>query len=469
MAADDPLQAPDSNRDIAQDHSHSKIQSSAPANTPAHPRLLCSRFFGPFFLSQFLGAFNDNLFKNTLILLFVFETANLAVGQIDQLTNLAAGLFILPYLLFSALAGQLADRFEKSRLITLLKLAELVLMLLAGYALIQQQISLLLGLLFLMATQSALFSPIKFSIIPQHLPQVLWMPANGLVEAGTFCAILSGTLVAGVLYPLRYGTEILVALLCTQALMGLLSSLFIPKTPKNSSHRIDFNLWRQSLSLLSGVWSNPQLKLLMLLISWFWFLGAAYLTQVPHYAEANLGGGSYSVSWLLFFFTLGIGAGSVLCNQLKRDKMGRDMILIGLTGLLLAGLDLCWATPAGPLPDDIGLQALLSLSGLRVTVDFILIGLFGGLYIVPLFTLFQAHTDEANRAQCFAANNILNALLMIASALAGGLLLGLANWSIPQFFALLALLNLVPILMILGLKPNWIRVSKQRFIGTRKS
>lgn len=448
---------------------HKNSQPSPPdaPQLAARQRLILSRRFGPFFLSQFLGAFNDNLFKNTLILIFVFEAASLNSGRIDQLTNLAAGLFILPYLLFSALAGQLADRFEKSRLITLLKALELMLMLLASYALLQQQVGLLLALLFLMATQSALFSPIKFSIIPQHLPQPQWMPANGLIEAATFAAILSGTLVAGILYPLQYGTEILVAMLCLQAFAGWFSSLFIPKTPVNYSHRIDLHLWRQSRNLLAGVWHDKQLQLLMLLISWFWFLGAAYLTQVPHYAEANLGGGSYSVSWLLFFFTLGIGTGSVLCHRFKHDPMGRDLILIGLVGLLLAGVDLYWATPAAPLPAGAGLSALLSLSGLRVTLDFVFIGLFGGLYIVPLFTLFQAHTNDDNRAQCFAANNILNALLMIASALSGGVLLGVANWSIPAFFMLLALLNLIPMIAIIKYKPGWISASGQRLRATR--
>ncbi|MFT6915801.1 MAG: MFS family permease [Motiliproteus sp.] len=446
-------------------HSHLHSEPSAPAatHTPAPRRLILSRRFGPFFLSQFLGAFNDNLFKNTLILIFVFEAAGQAAGKIDQLTNLAAGLFILPYLLFSALAGQLADRFEKSRLITLLKALEVLLMSLAGYALLQHQVSLLLALLFMMATQSALFSPIKHSIIPQHLPSAQWMPANGLIEAGTFAAILSGTLVAGVLYPLQYGTEILVALLGFQALCGWFSSLFIPKTPVNPSHRIDLHLWRQSRNLLASVWHDNQLRLLMLLISWFWFIGAAYLTQIPHYAEANLGGGSYSVSWLLFFFTLGIGAGSALCHKAKHDPLGRDLILIGLAGLLLAGLDLYWATPATPLPAGAGLSALPSLSSLRVTLDFVLIGLFGGLYIVPLYTLFQAHTNDDNRAQCFAANNILNALLMIASALAGGILLGVAGWSIPAFFVLLALLNLIPIIAVLKYKSSWITASRQRF------
>ncbi|MEH6471087.1 MAG: MFS transporter [Halopseudomonas sp.] len=425
-------------------------------------RLLLSRRFGPFFVTQFLGAFNDNLFKNTLILIFVFEAASSTSGRIDQLTNLAAGLFILPYLLFSALAGQLADRFEKSHLISLLKLFELILMLLAGYALVQQHISALLLLLFMMATQSALFSPIKFSIIPQHLPSNSWMQANGLVETGTFCAILSGTLVAGVLYPLQYGTEILVTMLCLQAVLGWISSLFIPKTPANSDLHIDLNLWRQSVTLLSNVWRNRQLKLLMLLISWFWFIGAAYLTQVPHYAEANLGGGNYTVSWLLFFFTLGIGIGSLLCNRLKRDPMGRDMIFIGLVGLLIAGVDLYWATPATAFPTDTGLSLFISTSGLRVTLDILLIGLFGGLYIVPLFTLFQSHSNDNNRAQNFAANNILNALMMILSALCGGVLLGVANWSIPDFFLLLALLNVIPMIGIIRHKPNWIRATKHR-------
>jgi len=201
---------------------------------------------------------------------------------------------------------------------------------------------------------------------------------------------------------------------------------------------------------------------LMLLISWFWFLGAAYLTQVPHYAEANLGGGSYAVSWLLFFFTLGIGSGSLLCHRFKLDAMGCDLILLGLIGLVLAGIDLYWATPATPLSQDAGWNMLLSFSSLRVTLDFVLIGLFGGLYVVPLFTLFQAHSNDDNRAQCFAANNILNAILMIASAVSGGVLLGMADWSIPQFFLLLAGLNLIPIIAIIRQKPEWLKASLLR-------
>ena len=426
--------------------------------------LLRSRRFGPFFTTQFLGAFNDNLFKNTLMLMVVYQAAASDGGNVNQLTNLAAGLFILPYLLFSAVAGQLADRYEKSALIRGLKLVELALMILTAQALLTGNLTLLMALLFLMATQSALFSPIKFALIPQHLERWQWVAGNGLVEAGTFAAILLGTLLAGLIYPLSGGLGLVSGLICLQALVGWQVSRRIPLAPSVAPElRPDWNPLRATLSLVRTYWQRPRLRFLILCNSWFWFVGASYLTQVPYYARSVLGGDPTTVSWLLGCFTVGIGSGSLLCNRLKRDRLGREMPCLGLLGMVIGGIDLALAGPASPLAEDAGLGTLLSsFSGLHVTLDIILIGAAGGLFIVPLCTQFQACTDGSDRARAFAVSNIFNALFMIASAVAGFVLLGHLQWQIPSFFLLLALLNLAALLILAWRRPHWLAASWAR-------
>ncbi|MCW8885230.1 MAG: MFS transporter [Motiliproteus sp.] len=435
---------------------------------PRAADLLSSQRFGPFFSTLFLGAINDNLFKNTLILIFVFQSSHQG-GDVDKLTNLAAGLFMLPYLLFSGIAGELADRFEKSSLIRILKLSELGLMILAAQALLSQNTELMFILLFLMATQSAFFSPIKFSIIPQHLEPRQWLIGNSLVELGTFSAILLGTLLAGILFKLSEGTLVISALLVVIALAGWSFSRKIPLAPTvNPDLKLTFNPITINANILMQSWKRPKIRFLQLCIAWFWFLGAAYLTQVPHYAEAVLGGDSISVSWLLCCFTLGIGAGSLLCNRLSQDRLGRDMVAIGLLGLLVFGVDLYFATPANPLPNDAGLMQLLSsFKGLRVTADIILIGLFAGCYIVPLYTQILAASGADKRARVIAANNIISAVYMIASATIAALLLGWAEMSLPSFFLILALANLITLAMILHKRSIWLSASLVRILPKR--
>ncbi len=431
-------------------------------------QLLSSSRFAPFFGTLFLGALNDNLFKNALILTFVYQAAA-DTAEIDRLTNLAAGLFMLPYLLFSGLAGQLADRFEKSALIRLLKITELGLMILAAQALLSGNTALLLVLLFLMATQSAFFSPIKFAIIPQHLERWQWINGNGLVEMGTFSAILIGTLLAGLLFKLEQGIATIAVGLILLSLLGVWCSRRIPLAPSvNPGLKLSRNPLRINIDIVRQSWQRPRIRFLQLCIAWFWFLGAAYLTQVPHYAQSVLGGDSITVSWLLCCFTLGIGGGSLLCNRLTRDRLGRDMVMTGMIGLMIAGVDLWLASPAAPMAADAGVAELLSdFSGIRVTLDIILIGLFGGFYIVPLYTQILAASDAESRARVIAANNIISAVYMLLSALAGGLLLGWARLDLPLFFLILALANLATFALILKNRPFWLSASIVRLVPGR--
>ncbi len=433
----------------------------ATQSSPPHAKeLLGSPRFGPFFGTLFLGAANDNLFKNALILIFVFQAGNHG-GEVDKLTNLAAGLFMLPYLLFSGIAGQLADRFEKSALIRMLKITELGLMVLAAQALLSANIELMFILLFLMATQSAFFSPIKFAIIPQHLEPRQWLMGNSLVELGTFTAILLGTLLAGVLFKQQHGIMIIAAMLLLMALAGWGLSRKIPLAPTvNPELKLCVNPITISRRIISQSWNKPKIRFLQLCIAWFWFLGASYLTQVPHYAESVLGGDAIFVSWLLCCFTLGIGGGSLLCNSLSKDRLGRDMVMFGIIGLTLAGIDLYFASPSTPLAASAELLDLLSSSsGLRVTIDIMLIGIFGGCYIVPLYTQILAATAADCRARVIAANNIISAIYMIVSALTAALLLGWAGLQLPTFFLLLALANLLAALLIVRRRPLWLSAS----------
>ncbi len=414
-------------------------------------QLLLQRRFGPFFATQFLGAFNDNLYKNALIVLLVFAASNNVAetsGETHSLVNLAAGLFILPFFLFSATAGQLADKYDKASLVRRIKLAEIVVMLAGAAALLLDSTAGLLAVLFLMGMQSTFFGPVKYAILPQVLGEDELVGGNAQVEMGTFVAILLGTICGGLTAGIPQAEMVLALLVVLVAALGWMCSCAMPPlAASNPDLQMDWNPLRQTVQQLSLSRRRTSVFVSMLAVSWFWLLGAAYLTQFPAYTRDILQGDNTLVTLLLSLFTVGVATGSLLCERLSGTRVEMGLVPFGALGLSLFGLDLYFASQAylpGDDPRPFGALGFLSQKGsLRVMLDLTLVGVFGGIYIVPLYTLIQARTPAQRRARVIAINNILNALFMVVSSLAGLLVLGLWGYSIPEFFLGLALANMV--------------------------
>lgn len=407
--------------------------------------LLRKQRFLPFFLTQFAGAFNDNLYKNALLLLITFSAGPVMGLSSNVVVNVAAGLFILPFFLFSALAGQVADKFEKSAIIRWVKLAEIIIMSLAALALWHRWYAALLLLLFVMGAQSTFFGPVKYSILPQALEDQELVGGNALVEMGTFVAILVGTLGAGLIMQLPAARLWAAGGVILAAVLGYLASRRIP--PAQAADpviRLNFNPLTETWRVIDISRENNAVFLSIMAISWFWFLGAGYLTQFPNFAHEALAGDKSVVTLLLAVFTIGIGVGSMLCERMSGHRVELGIVPIGSLGLSLFGIDLYLSVPLQAGAGSIDwLTMLTDPDYLRVVIDLLGIGIFGGFFIVPLYAYIQQETAPARRARIIAANNILNALFMVVSAIAGALLLGPFELTIPQFFLVLALMNLV--------------------------
>ncbi|GAA5170846.1 MULTISPECIES: MFS transporter [Halomonadaceae] len=417
--------------------------------------LLARRHFAPFFWTQALGAFNDNVFKNILLLLLTFVAVPRYGWDTGLLNNLAAGLFILPFLLFSAWGGTLADRLDKQRLVRRLKLLELVTMCLAAAAVWFEQFLLLLGLLFMMGTQSALFGPVKYSILPQHLPRTELVRGNAWVNLGTFVSILLGTLLAGVLTSLDAATARLTigATLIGVALLGYATSLAVPAAPSSDPGPVGWRPLSGSVAVLRDSWRQPRIFRALVGISLFWFLGACYLTQLPAWVRDVVHGGESAVSWLLGAFALGVGGGALLCARLSAGRL--ELGLVPLGALLIAAGGLTFAEQPALAGEAMSLATLLATPGFWVmSLALALVGVGGGLYIVPLYTLVQVISAEHQRARMIAANNLLNALFMVLAAGFGILLLSVLGVSLNVFFAWLAGIALLIGLAALTINPR---------------
>lgn len=420
--------------------------------------LLGNARFLPFFLTQFSGALNDNLYKNGLTVFIAFHSAAITQSQSNDLVNIAAGLFILPFFLFSTVAGQLADKYEKSMLISRIKLLEIFIMMFAGLAFYLNSISMLIGLLFLMGTQSALFGPVKYSLLPQMLKDDELIGGNALVGFGTFIAILLG-LIAGVLITSieDTGTTWLSVAVLVMALLGYLISLKIPRAVANAPDlKIDFHLIRQFVQSFQYAKENRTVFYSIMGISWFWFLGITYVTQLPNFVRYELGGNEQVYVLLLALFSIGIGAGSFLCEKMSGRIVELGLVPIGSLGLTLFGVDIYFTHV-----EIVGSELIspwefaTTGSNARVMIDIFLLGVFGGIYIVPLFALVQQRSKATKRARIIAANNILNALFMVVAtgfslfALSSGL-------NIAELFLVMSLMNAAVAIWIFTLIPEFI-------------
>lgn len=421
-------------------------------------QLLKTRRFLPFFGTQFLGAFNDNLFKNALVVLLTYQAASWTAIKPEVLANLAAGIFILPFFLFSATAGQLADKYDKARLARLVKLLEIVIMLVAGAGFAMHSLAFLMFALCLFGMHSTLFGPVKYAILPQHLREEELVGGNALVEAGTFVAILIGTLSGALLAGLAQGAVWITIGGLLVAVAGYLASRGIPAAPAPAPQlRINPNPFDETWRNIAYTRENRTVFLSILGISWFWLYGALLLAQFPAYTKNVLGGSETAVTLLLVTFTIGIGIGSMLCARLSGKKLEPGLVPFGSIGLTLFGLDLAWAAPTLPPGGELlPALALLAVPGMwRVLLDLCALGLFGGFFIVPLYALIQLRSNVAYRARIIAGNNIMNALFMVAGALAAAALLG-AGLSIPKLFAVAAVCNAVVAIYIYKQVPEFL-------------
>ncbi len=419
-------------------------------------RLLRERRFLPFFGAQALGAFNDNVYKNTLVIIATYHASTYTSMAPGTLTMLAGGLFILPFVLFSGLAGQLADRYDKTRVLRAVKVCEVLIMALAGVGFALHAMPLLLVALFLMGAHSTFFAPAKYGLLPQVLDEDELVGGNALLEMGTFVGILTGMLLAGVLAKLGHLAVIDTTLLAI-AVLGLAFSLAIPPlAPAAPTLRIDVNLWRSTMANLAAARANRVVFLSILGISWFWFYGILVLAQVPLYAKQVLNGSEDVVILLLVAFSLGVGTGSLLCERLSGHRIEIGLVPLGSLGLTLFGIDVYLATPAVPplaAVDWLGLLA--QAGGRRVFADMLMIGLSGGLYIVPLYAQMQRLTRAEFMSRVISANSIWNAIFMVVASLFGGVLLA-RGVSIPIVLLVCALLNFAVAAFIYAQLPEFL-------------
>ena len=406
--------------------------------------LLGKRRFLPFFVTQALGAFNDNIFKQSLILAILYKLG--IEGDRSIWVNLCALLFILPFFLFSGLAGQFGEKVAKDRLIRAIKLAEIVIMAVGATGFVFDHLWLMLSALFAMGTHSALFGPVKYSIMPQALHPEELVGGNGLVEMGTFLAILAGTIGAGVMMSSSNYAAVVATAVLLVALLGYLASRSIPAVAAaNPALVLDWNIARQSLATLRlGLGQSRAVSRSLIGNSWFWFVGAIYLTQIPAYAQQWLDGDETVVTLILTVFSVGIALGSMLCERLSGRKVEMGLVPLGALGLTVFGVLLWWhSTGFAPMAQPQNwLGALGHGHTWWVLFDILGLGVFGGFYIVPLYALIQSRTPADQRARVIAANNILNALFMVVSAIVSILLLSVAKLSIPQLFLVVSLTNI---------------------------
>ncbi|MDR6397408.1 MFS transporter [Herbaspirillum seropedicae] len=421
--------------------------------------LFTQRRFAPFFWTQFLGALNDNVFKTALLTILTYDALSWTDLDPGLLNNLIPGLFILPFFLFSATSGQLADKLEKGRVARFVKLLEIAIMGIAAYGWMTHHLWLLVAAVIGMGVHSTLFGPVKYAYLPQQLRREELIGGNGLIEMGTFVGILLGEILGAVLVVHKpWGLHLVAGMTIGIAVLGWLASLRIPLSPAPVPElKVNWNPFTETVRNLSYSRRNRPVFLSLLGNSWFWFYGAIMLAQFPVYAKNYLHGDHSVFVLLLAVFSVGIGAGSLLCERLSGHKVEIGLVPFGSIGLSVFGLELYFASQAYVTP-----TALLDLGGFlaqggswRILIDCLGIGVFGGLYIVPLFALIQTRCDPAHVSRTIAGMNIMNALFMVVSALVAMVLLK-AGLSIPQIFLATAIMNGVVAAYIFSLVPEFL-------------
>ena len=430
-------------------------------------QLLKQQRFRPFFFTQFLGAFNDNVFKTALITLVAFHAASLSSMDGGTLATLLPGIFILPFFLFSASSGQIADKFEKSQIIRLVKMFEIGIMLFASAGFFLHNIWLLGTALFMMGMHSTLFGPVKYAYLPQHLQESELIGGNGMVEMGSFVAILLGQVLGAWLATVAHHELFTSLAILAIAVMGYFTSRGVPHTPAaDPSLRINWNPISETIKNVKLIWAQQQVWLAIVAISWFWFYGATLLAQFPNFAKETLHGDESVFILLLSVFSIGIGLGSLLCEKLSKGKLELGLVLLGALGLTAFGADAYFSSTSihaaySAVAQSAQLAVLLNyhsflsvFSHWRLLADIALIGLFGGFYIVPLYVLIQTRVDKSHQSRVIAANNIMNALFMVVSV-GFSILIFKQGYNIPQLFLATALLNIVTTIYLCVRQPEY--------------
>jgi len=421
-------------------------------------RLLGQRRFAPFFVTQFLGALNDNIFRNGLVILVTFQGVLVAGMNPSILAPVAGLLFILPFFLFSATAGQLADKYEKSLLMRRIKLLEIVLMGIAATAFYTQSFVLLLVVLFLMGCQSTLFGPVKYAYLPQQLATEELVGGNALVESGTYVAIILGLIGGGLLVDSSADSQTLIgATLMGVAFLGYVASRQIPETEAvDPSLTVKLNAWKETWRIVGFAREERSVYLSILGVSWFWFFGSAMTVQVPTYTQVILNGNEVITTCLLAAFAIGVGIGSLLCERMSGHRVELGLVPFGAFGLTVFAADLYFAQP---VPNSVAVNTIVDFlarpGSWRVLIDLTLVGAFGGFYSVPLYALIQHRSKRKHLSRIIAANNIINAIFMLAAFLLSMGLLGM-GFSIPQLFLVVAALNVLVAIYIFTLLPEFL-------------
>ena len=415
-------------------------------------KLITQRRFLPYFCTQFMGAFNDNIYRNAFAILITYYLAreNQAI-----ILNIALVAFILPFFLFGAIAGQLADKYEKSWLIRRIKLAEIVIMLCGSVALYFQSVPAMLAILFALGAQSAFFGPIKYSILPQHLHNDEILDANAYVEAGTFIAILLGTILGGYLANDISLQTILMATMVSVAVLGWFMSRQIPDAPAAAPDlKVSLNIWTSTLKIVRMARANKPVFQSILANSWFWFFGSIVLTQFPVFAKTILYGDAIVAVSLLATFSIGIGLGSFACSLLSGGKVEIGLMPFGALGISV----FTWQISNTVIPVSAELRGLVEFLAVpgswKVLFNLTMIAFSGGLFIVPLYAFLQTRSDVDTRSRTIAVNNIFNAIFMVTAGVMAAIMLYF-NLSVLQIFKVTAILNLVVTIYILSVVPEF--------------
>lgn len=417
--------------------------------TDAAQPLLGSRRFLPMFLTQFFGAFNDNIYKYALLMVFTYGWLDRGDMEISLLNNIAALLFILPFFIFSATAGQIADRYERSKLIRTLKFGEILIMLLAVAGFLIGNMWLLLFALFLMGTQSAFFGPIKYAVLPDILKEHELMTGNAIFQSGTSIAILLGMVIGGIVISFSEGTMVWICLtILIFAILGYLSSrMILPQQVADQQCTVNWNFFVTSWQMIRLSYGLPLVFLILLGNSWYWFYGATIITQIPQMTQQYLHGNENVSSLVLTFFSVGVVIGSAICRKLSGAQVNIKMVPFGAIGLTLFAFYLSWAL--AQLPNFNGdyfsiTQIFNDISTFyHVFAAVTLLGITGGFYIVPLYAMMQAKSPDSHRARIVAANNILNAVFMVSAAIFCIIILSLLKLSLASLFMITAIISAV--------------------------
>ncbi len=420
-------------------------------------QLLGKKKFLPFFITQSLGAFNDNVFKQALIIMISYETINLLTFNNQVLANIANVLFILPFLLFSAIAGQICEKYEKSQLIQKIKFVEILIMLCACVGFYFSNIYILLTVLFFMGFQSSIFGPIKYGYIPQHLEKEELIGGNALIETSTFLSILLGIILAGVLLLTgKAGVVYLCLVITFVSLIGFLLSKKIPYTPAVVPDlKINWNFLSETYQNFKFSKQNKSVFLCMLGISWFWGYGAVYVTQIPNYAEETLAGDESVATLCYVLFCFGIGLGSLITEKLSAGKIEMGLVPIGAFGLSLFSYELYSANTASGLSAVYNYMEFLKLEGTwKILLNMVMIGVSGGLFTVPLYAQIQHKGDKQHISRIIAGLNIINALFVLLSGIFS--IAVLMNFTIPELFFIVALMNIAISIFIFIQVPEFI-------------